>query len=137
MGFDLPAGAPFTYFLEMTMRSLFLPLLVLWMTVNVSLGVMVSEDSEIEEVNKAMTAAGYSESGLDMAPADPKHDMAFWAVDGGVLIVLYSTETKKVTGVTYWLCDERPKGTRKTFEMTVKCFDTDSGLMIVQTKARK
>ncbi len=118
-------------------KFLFLALLALWQTVSASLGAVVSEGVAFEDVNKAMSEAGYIESGLDMGSTDPKNRLAFWSVDDGVLIVIYSSETKKVISVSYWLSDERPKATRQTFEMAVKSFDTDSGVMTIQTKALK
>lgn len=121
----------------MKTRFVLMPFLALWLSTNFSLGAVVEGGVEFDKVSEAMTEAGYIETGLDMEPRDQKSKLAFWAVDEGVLIVIYSTETKKVIGVIYWLSDERDKATRQTFEMKVKSFDTDSGVMVVQTKLPK
>ena len=97
----------------------------------------ISIGTDIAQTTSAMKEAGYSSTGLDMGSADRDTQLAFWSVEEGVLIVGYSLKTKKVIGVSYWLSDERPKATRKTFDMEVKSFDTETGVMTVQTKQPK
>jgi hypothetical protein len=37
-------------------------------------------------------------------------------------------------GLTFFLCDERPKATRKTFDLEVASFDTTTGVMAIKMK---
>ena len=88
----------------------------------------------IDEANKAMKAAGYRETGLSMESSLDNHDLAFWGVDDGVLIVTYSIKTKKIHHLSYYWCDERPKAFRKTKSLSVTRFDTETGAMLALTK---
>jgi hypothetical protein len=82
-----------------------------------------------------MQKAGYAKTGLDMAPRPGSgEDLQFWAVAQGVLIVSYSKASQKITGMNFWLADERPKASRRTFELNVTSFDTSSGAMTIRTK---
>jgi hypothetical protein len=106
---------------------------VLWLAiastmVNASEGTIVP-GSNIEVASKSMAASGYRETGLDMLPAKKETELKFWSVAEGVLIAVYSTTDKKVLSLSYWLCDERPKATRKEFELMVNEFDPQSGEM--------
>ena len=56
-----------------------------------------------------MEAAHYKQTGLDMAAEKPNEDLRFWDIDQGVLILRFSKGTGRVLGMTYFLCDERPK----------------------------
>ena len=91
-------------------------------------GLIVS-GSDIGAVNKSMAASGYRETGLDMLATRKDTDLKFWSVGQGVLIAVYSTANKKVLSLSYSLSDERPKVTRKTFDLAVKEFDPKSGEM--------
>ena len=107
-------------------------------TTGISQAAVVKEGADFNDVSKAMAECGYSESGLQMGGAGERTDrFAFWSVDEGILIVLYSLESKRVLSVSYWLRDERPKATSKTFQMRVTSFDTESGAMVVQTHPTK
>jgi hypothetical protein len=101
-----------------------------------SQGALVKEGSDFDAVNRAMTEAGYSKTGLEMSTS-PSHRLEFWSVDKGVLIVVYSNESKRVTSVSFFLSDERPKAIRKDFDLKVTSFDTESGAMVVQTDPPK
>lgn len=83
----------------------------------------------------AMKKAGYSETGLDMMPTPGSwRHLRFWSVDQGVLIVGYSKASQKVSEMTFWLADERPKAFRQTFELDVASFDSSTGTMTIRTK---
>lgn len=79
--------------------------------------------NDIGEAVKAMAESGYKETGLDLLATKVDTDLRMWAVGEGVLILAYSNKDKKVHGMSYYLCDERPKATRKTFDLIVKEFD--------------
>ena len=93
--------------------------------------------TDISEATQAMKEAGYSKSGLDMGSRNRDHRLAYWSVDEGILIVVYSLKTKSIIGISYWFSDERPKASRKTFQLDVKNFDTKTGAMVIQTKKPK
>ncbi len=120
------------------MNSLSLAIIIAFsISTSTSRGALVKEGSDIDAVNRAMEKAGYSKTGLQMGTLDPSYRLAFWSVDEGVLVVVYSNESKRVTNVSFCLSDERPRGTRKTFDLNVTSFDTDSGAMVVQTNPTK
>jgi hypothetical protein len=79
--------------------------------------------NDIREARKAMAEAGYKETGLAMLATKADTDLQMWSVGEGVLILTYSTKDNKVLGMSYFLCDERPKATRRTFDLDVKEFD--------------
>lgn len=87
------------------------------------------------EVINAMKTGGYRETGLDMM-ARPGSGMGlrFWGVGEGVLIIGYSIASQKISEITFWLADDRPKATRQTFELDVTSFDTQTGTMVIRTK---
>jgi hypothetical protein len=83
----------------------------------------------------AMKKAGYAETGLDMmARPGSGVDLRFWGVGEGVLIVSYSMASQKISGVTFWFADGRPKATRQTFEFDVASFDAETGVMTIRTR---
>jgi hypothetical protein len=96
---------------------------------------VITNGLAVSDARKAMVAAGYKQTGLDMiARNHPKEDLQFWGVDQGVLIVAYSTASQRIVGLTFFLCDERPKATRKTFDLEVASFDTTTGVMAIKMK---
>ena len=95
---------------------------------------ILAEGLNIETAIKEMSAAGYKETRLDMESIDQENRIKFWGVAKGVLIATYSTKTKEVICLSYWLTDERPKAFRKEFDFSVVSFDTETGLMKIQTR---
>jgi hypothetical protein len=96
--------------------------------VNAGEGLIVP-GSDIGAVSTSMAASGYKETGLDMLAMQKDAVLKFWSVGQGVLIAVYSTANKKVLSLSYSLSDERPKATRRTFDLVVKEFDPKSGEM--------
>jgi hypothetical protein len=94
---------------------------------------VITNGASIGAVQKAMAAAHYAETGLDMAAIPPAEALRFWDVGEGVLIFRFSKSSGRVLEMTYFLCDERPKALRKTFELRVASFDSKSGALIVKT----
>lgn len=101
--------------------------------VNAGEGLIVP-GSDIGAVSTSMAASGYKETGLDMLAMQKDADLKFWSVGQGVLIAVYSTANKKVLSLSYSLSDERPKATRRTFDLVVKEFDPKSGEMKIAGK---
>jgi hypothetical protein len=96
---------------------------------------VITNGVAISDAHKAMIAAGYKQTGLDMIARNHlKEELQFWDVDQGVLIVAYSTVSKRIVGLTFFLSDERPKATRKTFDLEVGSFDTTTGVMTIKMK---
>jgi hypothetical protein len=85
-------------------------------------GSLIKTHQAIEAVAKLMKDAGYLETALDMVSGEGT-ELKMWAVGEGVLIFTFSQKTRKVTSISYYLCDERPKALRKTFEFSVTEFD--------------
>lgn len=77
----------------------------------------------IDEVTKIMTDLHYRETGLEMAPRQKGDELKMWTVGEGALILTYQTKTRKVTHISFYLSDERPKATRKSFDFEVVEFD--------------
>jgi len=96
---------------------------------------VITNGLPITDVIKTMKKSGYTETGLAMM-ARPGSGLGLrsWGVGEGVLIVNYSTASQKISGMTFWLADDRPKATRQTFEFDVASFDTQSGVMTIRTK---
>lgn len=99
----------------------------LWLTCSVT-QIVAADDTirpsqDIDKVSKLMQRFGYQEAGLDMAPRDKDTDLKMWAVGEGVLIFTVSTKDKKVLHITYFLCDERAKASRKEYRFQVSSFD--------------
>lgn len=88
----------------------------------------------IATVQKAMAVAHYKETGLDRVATQTGHDLKFWAVGDGVLILRYSKTSTGLLGMTYSLCDERPKALRRTFDFNVSSFDPSTGTMCMSTR---
>lgn len=83
----------------------------------------------------AMKKGGYKETGLEMmAKPGSGLDLRFWSVGEGVLILSYSKSSQKISRMTYWFADERPKATRQTFDFDVTAFDTVTGRMTIRTR---
>jgi hypothetical protein len=78
-----------------------------------------------------MKDSGYLETGLDMTPGNGT-DLKMWTVGEGVLIFAFSQKDRKVVSISYFLCDERPKALRKTFELSVTEFDPKTREMQVK-----
>jgi hypothetical protein len=101
---------------------------------------VIEKGAEIEQVASEMKAANYRPTGRDSTlvfPQQDPQDWKLWSVDGGALIVTYSTVTKKISGITYVVNDERPKGSRKEFYFAVTRFDIKTGEMVIQTELPK
>src|ERR1041385_7456411 len=82
-----------------------------------------------------MKKSGYKETGLDMMSRPGSGmELRFWGVGDGVPIVSYSKTSQKISRMTFWFADERPKSTRQTFEFDVASFDADTGVMMIRTK---
>ena len=111
----------------------FLLLCVLSMPIR-SHALEVSPGADIADVIRAMKDAHYPETFLAMGSSDPDAMLEMWAVDQGVLIVSHSKTTHKVKAVSYYFSDERPLKFRKTFDLGVVRFDTDTGRMEIETK---
>lgn len=86
--------------------------------------------------SNAMQKAGYKKTGLEMVP-HPGEVLEFWQIGDGVLIASYSETPQKIVGLAFWFADERPKATRRTFELDVASFDTDTGVMTIRTIRKK
>ncbi len=118
----------------MKIRNTILGFIILTFLVPQLQAIQIDSGISFNEAKEAMRKAGYKETMLAMEAIDRNNRLTMWTVGEGVLIVTYSIKTKKVVGISYWLSDERPKATRKTFDIEVKSFDTDKGIMMVQTK---
>lgn len=97
----------------------------------------VKVGSNLDEVRNAMNHSGYKECQLAMAARERNQELAFWHVDEGTLIVRYSVKTKKILNITYWMCDERDRSSRKEFNLEAKTFDTATGVLTLQLKRPK
>ena len=95
---------------------------------------VVTNGQPITIARKALEAAGYRQTGLDMLPNKPSEDLQCWSVGQGVLIIGYSKTSEAITGLGFFLSDERPKAFRKTFDFEVSSFDTATGLMVIRTE---
>ena len=84
---------------------------------------------DVVQVARAMKESGYRETAIAMMPKEKGSELKMWEVGEGVLIVSFSTKEKKVTNLSYFFCDERPKATRKTFEFPVTEFHPRTGEM--------
>lgn len=85
-----------------------------------------------DDASKLMQDAGFKEAGLDMAPTAKDTSLKMWSVGDGVLIFTYSTKDKKVTALSFFLCDERPKASRREFEFSVTEFDPKTKAMKIK-----
>jgi hypothetical protein len=93
---------------------------------------VITNGLSIDAARKAIEAAGYKQTYLDMAPNNPNNSLQFWGVGQGVLIIVYSKTSKAITGMGFLLTDERPKAFRKTFDLEVTSFDSHAGLMTIK-----
>ena len=84
--------------------------------------VNIAPGQDIGVLTNALIKAGYKETGLEMMTFSKDRQLSFWSVGEGVLILTYATKDGNVTGMTYYLSDERPKANRKTFELEVAEF---------------
>lgn len=91
---------------------------------------LVVVGQNIEEASLFMKSFGNGGHLLDMETSKGT-DLKMWQVGDGVLIAVHSDETKKILHLSYSMSDERPKSTRKTFNMSVKSFNPTSGEMLV------
>ena len=89
----------------------------------------------ISDARKAMVTAGYKQTTLEMMARNyPKEELECWDVDQGVLIAVYSSSTKRIIELSFYLSDDRPKDTRKTFDLKVASFNTTTGVMTINIK---
>jgi len=93
---------------------------------------VITNGLSIEGARKAMEAAGYKQTGLDVLPSNPNRSLQFWSVGQGVFTIAYSKDSKAITSLGFMLSDERPKAFRKTFDLDVTSFDTRTGLMTIR-----
>jgi len=99
---------------------------------------VITNGLAISDARKAMVASGYKQTGLEMiARHYPKEDLQFWGIDEGVLIARYSTASQRIVGLSFFLCDERPKAIRKTFDFEVASFDTTSKALMLKIEKRE
>lgn len=97
---------------------------------------VLTKGQTIEEMEKAMKKAGYGPTQLAMMPITGE-DLRFWEIDEeGTLIVHFDPSTRKVTKMRYWMADDRPKSERTEFRLEVVSFETDTGVMTIQTKKK-
>jgi len=97
---------------------------------------VIVKGQAIEEAEKAMKKAGYGATELAVMPMTGE-DLRFWAIDeDGTLIIHFDPSTRKITKMRYWMADDRPKAERNEFRLEVVSFDTESGVMTIQTKKK-
>ena len=83
-----------------------------------------------------MKKAGYGPTQLAVMPMTGE-DLRFWSIDAdGTLIIHFDPSTRKITKMRYWLTEDRPKAEREQFRLEVVAFDTESGVMTIQTKKK-
>ena len=92
----------------------------------------VKKGEPFKECAEALDAAGFEESGLEIVSMDKDRDLDFWAVDEGVPIVSHSKSSGRIVDVSFFLCDERPKGERKDFRFEVKSFNTTTKELVLK-----
>ena len=63
--------------------------------------IFIRRDQKIDEVSNQMIAAKYKRTCLDMISKLHDTELQFWSVEQGVLIVGYSTSSKKVTSLSF------------------------------------
>ena len=97
-------------------------------------GAVVAEGLTIDIANSALTAAKYESSSLEMLAATPNEDLQYWSIDQGTLILKYSKISRIIIGITYYINDDRPKASRQSISWSVKSFDTETRLMLIQIK---
>lgn len=97
----------------------------------------IKKGSNVDDVRNAMKLSGYKECQLAKAARKRSQELAFWLVDEGTLIVRYSRNTKKIIAITFWMCDERDRSSRKEFNLDAKAFDTATGVLTLQLKQPK
>lgn len=98
------------------------------------LGNVIKTGGDFTEASRTMFATGYKENVLEMISLNKDERLMFWSLKEGTLVVVYSQETNKIVGISYYWCDEREKAIRETVEIDVKSFDVDSGNLILQMK---
>lgn len=130
------------------MKLVFLVLTMAGALPNLCHGELIKEGTDLEAASKAMEAAGYDRGGLSIAHIDTigeflglpgknedeRGNLKMWLVDQGVLSISYTISTGSITGLTFYLCDERVKSERKVFRLHVASFDSVSGKMEIQTE---
>lgn len=90
----------------------------------------------IQDVSATMLKAGYKSIQLEMEP-NRGFDLRMWSVDSGVLIFTYSSSSQKVTAISYFLTDDRPKSLRTEFNFPVLSFDSVSGNLAIKTQKNR
>ena len=119
-----------------TRRGFFAPLLLVLLCPGLRADEVgpIRPGQDIAQVARAMKESGYQETALAMLPKEKGSELKMWEVGEGVLIISFSTKEKKVTKLSYFFCDERPKATRKTFEFSVTEFNPRTGEMKLRVK---
>lgn len=82
---------------------------------------------DINDAKKIMAEFGYKETALDMAATTADSYLLMWDAGEGVLICTCSSKANKVLAMSYFLCDERPTATRKSFDLVVREFNPRTG----------
>jgi hypothetical protein len=107
----------------------------LWLAVcSSAVAEVITNGAPIDVARKAMAAAAFKRTGLDLVAKNPDEEFLCWGVDEGVLVIGYYRTTRVISGLWLQLSDERPKSTRKTFQFDVVSFDTHTGLMTIRTR---
>ena len=82
---------------------------------------LVVVGQNIDETSLLMKLFGDGGYLLDMMPTNGS-GLKMWQVSDGIVIAVYSEESRNIINLSYFLADERPKSTRKTFSIPVKSF---------------
>ena len=92
---------------------------------------------KIDDASAIMAPLGDGSPLLSMETDDPDYSIKMWPTNDGVIIAVYSNSRSTITSLDFHLSDERPKGTRKTFEFEISSFEPSTGIMtlIVPSKA--
>jgi len=93
---------------------------------------VIKPNQNIDEVSKQMSAAKFEGTGLQVVSSLPDSTLAFRIVKPGVLIVAYSTASKKVTGLTFLLHYEGKKEDKKPVSLDVTEFAPLTGEMKIK-----
>lgn len=111
-------------------------LLVVLQFVSVASAGEIRVGAGIDAVMEAMRQARYTRTQLEMlVTRESNSNIVMWSVDRGALIVVYSTETRIVSGLSFFVCDDRPKAMRMEWDFTVRAFDPETGIMTIATKS--
>ena len=97
-----------------------------------AVGVTTSAGYGLSELSATMKYGKYEEVELDVAPIDPKYGQKIWAVEKGYIIATYLKSGKKVSSLTFYVCDDKAKDKSKGCSFDVKKFNVKTGEMVLQ-----